>query len=141
MITRINYNETDFSSVIEKILSTAQSFLKIVEKKFTRSINTAEKELVTNLMSHLLSLLPGFKDAGYEAEQEHRLFQMEIYADGKYYPHEMPNKFTSGKTLEISQDQRKCVRMDTIDTHSEIPRAFRLCFLMMISVRFGLVLV
>ncbi|MBY0462818.1 MAG: DUF2971 domain-containing protein [Alphaproteobacteria bacterium] len=128
---KVNYDEKNFSETIQQFLSLAEKGLEEVVKSCEGNFllcHEYAKEVLYDLASSLFSLFPGFKDQGYEQEHELRLYQVELKFDGKYHPHEVPNKFNSSKRQEISSHQRTCVKMDPIDNASSIPRALSSVF-------------
>lgn len=123
---KINYDAKSFSEIIKNHLS-------IIDKELTHMLekNCSEdpvidygfvNDLAQVLGGNLLSLMPGFKDQGYESENEYRLYQTELKIEEKYYPHEIPNKFSSEKQ-KITSQQISCLKMDYISNQSETPRA------------------
>jgi len=123
---RVSYDKEDFSKTIQQFLSLAEEGLEKVMQLTEGNdelCNEYAQEILYDLAPSLFSLFPSFKDGGYEQEHELRLYQFELKVNGKYSPHEIPNKFTSPKRQEIASHQRVCVKMDPIDNASSIPRA------------------
>ena len=128
IVCKIIYNRDYFESLINELLQLTEKTLKeeinLAHNREPEILNVLSQQLMSILASNLVSLLPCYKDSGYESEKEYRLFKIETKFEEKFYPCEIANKFeTENPAKKKLEKNRECLSMDPFNTQNKIRRA------------------